>query len=113
VTRAEAQPSGDQACAGPLTEQLRRYSEQCLSDLIGYVAAQPVMGARVSGESDKYYVLVVKDAKGFRAEAVSRFNFPMMRDDTAARLKGLGWIAPENEGDNWKKPIGAGDRGAA
>jgi len=111
---AAAQQSGDdQTCAERLTRQLRRYSVKCLSDLIGYVASQPEMGARVSGESEKYSILLVKDAKGFRAEAVSQFNFPMMKDETAATLKRLGWMPPENESDNWKKPISAENTGAA
>jgi len=71
------------------------------------------MGARIYSESDKYYVELAKDAKGFRAEAVSQFNFPMMKDETAASLKRLGWAPPENESDNWKKPINAENAGAA
>ncbi len=114
ATSVKAQQGGeDQTCAGPLTQQLRRYSEKCLSDLVRYVASQPGMGARILSESDKYYILLVKDAKGFRTEAVSQFNFPMMKDETAEGLKRLGWMAPENESDNWKKPISAENAGAA
>src|SRR3954468_7823723 len=105
-TTAKAQDV-NQSCTGPLTEQLRRFSEQCISDVIGYVASHPTMGARISGESEKFYITVVKDAKGFRAEAVSKFNFPMVRNETIDSLKRLGWAPPENEGDNLKKPIDA------
>ena len=104
-TTAKAQDS--QSCTGQLTQQLRRFSEKCISDLIKYVAFRPEMGARISSESGNYYVLLVNDAKGFRAEAVSKFNFPMVRDETIDSLKRLGWAPPENESDNWKKPIDA------
>ena len=63
------------------------------------------MGARIESEGEKYYVLLIKDAKGFRAEAVSKFNYAFMRDETAATLKRLGWAPPENENDNWKKSV--------
>jgi hypothetical protein len=111
-TTAKAQDV-NQSCTGPLTEQLRRFSEQCISDVIGYIASHPAMGARISGESEKFYVTVVKDAKGFRAEAVSKFNFPLVRDETIDSLKRLGWVPPENESDNWKKPVSAENTGAA
>jgi len=105
-TAAKAQEDS-QSCTGQLTQQLRRFSEKCISDLIEYVAFRPEMGARISSESGNYYVLLVNDAKGFRAEAVSKFNFPMVRDETIDSLKRLGWAPPENESDNWKKPIDA------
>jgi hypothetical protein len=107
-TGTNAQLDEAQACTGRLTQQLRRYSERCISDLVGYVTSQPGMEAKIYSEGEKFYVLLANDAKGFRAEAPSKFNFPMMRDETAAELKRLGWAAPENEGDNWKKEIGAG-----
>jgi hypothetical protein len=105
--RANAQQDEGQSCSGRLTQQLRRYSERCISDLVGYVMLQPEMEAKIYSEAEKYYVLLAKDAKGFRTEAPGKFNFPMMKDETAAGLKRLGWTAPENEGDNWKKGIGA------
>ncbi|MFL6795934.1 MAG: TY-Chap domain-containing protein [Xanthobacteraceae bacterium] len=104
----QAQAQGDsQSCTGSLTDQLRRLSEKCLSDLIRYVASQPAIEARISSEKDKYYIVLVKDAKGFRAEAVSKLKNPMVTDETMDTLKRLGWAPPENEGDNWKKPIDA------
>ncbi len=104
---SDAQTGDAQSCAGPLTQQLRRFSEKCLGGLVAYVAAQPRAGAKISSERDNYYVLLVKDAKGFRIEAVSKFNYPMMPDETAARLKRLGWAVPENEGDNLRKAADA------
>ncbi|WP_046866652.1 TY-Chap domain-containing protein [Microvirga massiliensis] len=112
LSGASAQQDASQSCTGQLTEQLRRYSEKCLSELLEYVASQPQTGARISSESEKYYILLVKDAKGFRAEAVSKSNFPMIKDETADTLKRLGWAPPENENDNWKRPIEA-DRAQA
>jgi len=105
-TAAKAQDE-TQPCTGQLTQQLRRFSEKCISDLVGYVASQPEMEARISSEAEKYHVALVKDAKGFRAEAVSKFNFPMVKDETTDSLKQLGWVPPENESDNWKKMIDA------
>ena len=112
-TAPGAQPGDAPSCAGQLTRQLRRFNEKCLSDLVAYVASQPRMGARIESEGEKYYVLLVKDAKGFRAEAVSKFNFAFMRDETATALKRLGWAPPENENDNWKKPVAEGAEAGA
>src|SRR5215212_959648 len=100
-TTAKAQDV-NQSCTGPLTEQLRRLSEQCISDVIGYVASQPAMGARISGESEKFYVIVVKDAKGFRAEAVSKFNYPLVQDEVFDNLKRLGWPPPKTRATTGK-----------
>jgi len=101
-----AQQSDAQSCAEKLTEQLRRFSEKCLSDLVSYVASQPKMAAKIYSQTDKYYILVAQDGDGVRAEAVSKFNYPLMKDETADALKQLGWMAPENESANWKKQIG-------
>jgi hypothetical protein len=106
-TAAKAQDE-TQSCTGQLTQQLRRFSEKCISDLVGYVASQREMGARISSEAEKYYVELIKDAKGFRAEALSKFNYPMVKDEAIDSLKQLGWAPPENESDNWKKMIDAG-----
>jgi hypothetical protein len=100
---ANAQQGEGQSCAEPLTQQLRRFSAKCLSDLVAYVAAQAKMGAKIYSESEKYYILVSRDGDGLRADAVSRFNFPFMKEGTENTLKQLGWQAPENESDNWRK----------
>jgi hypothetical protein len=106
LTTAVAQESPAPSCAETMTDQLRRFSEKCLSDLVAYVASQPRMAARVASETEKFYVLIVRDGDGLRAEAVSKFNFPFMKDDTASALKQMGWLPPENESANWKKQIG-------
>jgi hypothetical protein len=88
-----------------MTEQLRRFSEKCLSDLVSFVAAQPDMTAKVYSEKEKYYVTVIRADDGLLLEAVSKFNYPLMNSDTPEALKRLGWAPPENEADNWSKKI--------
>jgi hypothetical protein len=45
----------------------------------------------------------MKSERGLRAEAVSKANYPFMRDEPAAALKANGWSAPDNEsGDFWR-----------
>ncbi|UEM24689.1 hypothetical protein JL100_031265 (plasmid) [Skermanella mucosa] len=102
---AVAQQPEQPSCAGVMTEQLRRFSEQCLSDLATFVASQPEMAAKVYIEKDKSYVTLTRTQDGLLAEAVSKFNHPLMKADTPDILKRLGWAAPENESDNWKKDI--------
>jgi hypothetical protein len=101
--------SDAQSCAETLTQQLRRFSEKCLSDLVAYVASQPKMAAKLSSESEKYYVILTRDGDGVTTQAVSRFNHPLMKPETENALKQLGWSPPENESDNWKKRY-SGDR---
>jgi hypothetical protein len=101
-----AQQTDTQSCAEKMTQQLRRFSEQCIADLVGYVASHPELSARISGETEKFYVTLARHNDGLVAEAVSKFNFPLMKPDTPDLLKQLGWQAPENESDNWKKAIG-------
>jgi hypothetical protein len=42
---AGAQTGDAQSCAEKLTEQLRRFSQKCVSDVVTFVASQPKMGA--------------------------------------------------------------------
>jgi hypothetical protein len=100
-----AQQNDEQSCAGTMTEQLRRFSEKCLSDLVSFVAGQPDMTAKVYGEKEKYYITVIRMDDGLLVEAVSKFNYPLMSADTPEALKRLGWTPPENESDNWSKKI--------
>jgi hypothetical protein len=100
---ADAQQTEAPSCAEKLTEQLRRFSEKCLSDLVSYVASQPKMGARVASEAEKFYVVILREGDRLRADAVSKFNYALMKEETAAALKQLGWHPPENESDNWRK----------
>ena len=103
---AQAQQSEGQSCGARLTEQLRRFNEKCVADLVSYVASQPNMAAKIYSETDKYYIIVRRNDDGLTAEAVSKLNFPLMKDETANALKQLGWMPPENESANWKKHLG-------
>jgi type III secretion system-like peptide-binding chaperone len=102
---AVAQQSDEASCSGTMTQQLRRFSEKCLADLVTFVASQPDMTAKVYSEKEKYFVSVIRADDGLLAEAVSRFNYPLIKEDTPEALKRLGWMPPENESDNWKKKI--------
>jgi hypothetical protein len=102
---SNAQQTSEPSCAETLTEQLRRFSDKCISDLVSFVSSQPEMSAKIYGEKEKYYVRLTRTEDGILAEAVSKFNYPLMKEDTPDILKRLGWIAPENESDNWKKKI--------
>jgi hypothetical protein len=100
---ALAQPVAGQGCGEALSEQLRRFNETCLRDLVAFVAAAPKASARVASEKDKIYIKLMKGERGLRAEAVSKANYPFMRDEAAAALKANGWSAPDNEfGDFWR-----------
>ena len=104
---AVAQQGDEASCAGTMTQQLRRFSEKCLSDLVTFVASQPDMTAKVYSEKEKYFVSVIRTGDGLLAEAVSKFNYPLMKEDTPEALKRFGWMPPENESDNWNKKIPA------
>ncbi len=102
---AVAQQAEETSCSGTMTQQLRRFSEKCLSDLVTFVATQPDMTAKVYSEKEKYFVAVIRTDDGLLAEAVSKFNYPFMKEDTPEVLKRFGWMPPENESDNWNKNI--------
>jgi hypothetical protein len=102
---AVAQQGDDASCSGTMTQQLRRFSEKCLSDLVTFVASQPDMTAKVYSEKEKYFVSVIRAEDGLLAEAVSKFNYPLMKEDAPEALKRLGWTPPENEADNWSRKI--------
>ena len=108
---AWAQEAKSQSCGEPLTEQLRRFNEQCLADLVAFIASTPDLSARISGEAEKFYVAVNRHDGRLVAEAVSKFNYPLIKPDAPDRLKQLGWAAPESEADNWKKDLGDGAPG--
>jgi hypothetical protein len=103
---ADAQQAEGQSCAENLTQQLRRFSEKCLADLVSYVASQPKMAAKIYGETEKFYISVTRDGDGLKADAVSKFNYPLMKEEAEKTLKQLGWQAPENESDDWTKHFG-------
>jgi hypothetical protein len=104
-----AQQDEGSSCAERMTEQLRRFNEKCLSDLVTYMTLQDGLAAKISSENEKYYVELTKNNGGLIVEAVSKFNYPLMKDDVASTLKQLGWTPPENESDNWKKLISSDD----
>jgi hypothetical protein len=95
------------SCSETMTQQLRRFSESCIAEIVGYVASRPELSARISGEKEKFYVVVVRHGDALVAEAISKFNYPLMKPDTPDLLKQMGWQAPENESDNWKKALGS------
>lgn len=103
----QAQESQGQSCGESLTQQLRRFSEKCIADLVAFVVSTPDRSARIAGEAEKFYVALNRQDGKLVAEAVSKFNYPMLKPETAERLKQLGWAAPENESDNWKKDLGS------
>jgi hypothetical protein len=100
---ALAQPAGEQSCAGAMTEQLRRFGEQCLTDLVTWVAAQPKARARILNEADKWFVQLTRTPEGIEAEAASKVNVPLMKPGTEEALKNLGWQPPDNEAGGYKK----------
>jgi hypothetical protein len=76
---AVAQLEKEQSCAETMTEQLRRFSEKCRSGLISFVASQLDMTAKVYSEKEKYYIVLTRASDGLLAEAVSKFNYPLMK----------------------------------
>jgi hypothetical protein len=100
-----AQQADELSCSGTMTQQLRRFSEKCLADLVSFVTSHADMTAKVYGEQEKYFVTLIRTDDGLLAEAVSKFNYPLMKEDTPEALKRLGWMPPENESDNWTKKI--------
>ena len=98
---ARAQTEG--TCAGAMTEQLRRFSEQCLSDLVAFVASRPTARARILSEEDKYFIDLARTPQGVEAEAASKVNVPLMKPGTEEALKNLGWQPPDNEAGGYKK----------
>jgi hypothetical protein len=106
-TTSSAQLNEAPSCAEKMTEQLRRFSEKCVSDLVNFVATQPGLTAKIYSEKEKYYVTLRRVDDALVAEAVSKFNHPLMKADTPDILKQRGWSPPENEADNWKKQLPA------
>jgi hypothetical protein len=98
VAQASPEPCGEK-----LTNQLRRFSEKCLADLVAYVGSAPKGSARILNETEKYWIKLGRTDEGLRAEGVSKAEYPFLKPDTEAGLKTLGWKPPENEfGSFWK-----------
>ncbi len=87
----------DRGCAGKMTEQLRRLNESCLGDLVKHLSGLPKGTARVWNENDKFYIKLTRADAGMRAEAVSKYNYPLMKEDTEVALKSFGWSPPDHE----------------
>jgi hypothetical protein len=87
----------DRGCAGKMTEQLRRLNESCLGDLVKHLSGLPKGTARVWNENDKFYIKLTRADAGVRAEAVSKYNYPLMKEDTEVALKSFGWSPPDHE----------------
>ncbi len=64
----------DKGCAGRMTEQLRRFNETCLNDLVRHLSGSPKGSARIWNENQKFYIKLTRAGAGLRAEAVSKYN---------------------------------------
>lgn len=106
---AEAQTGEAASCAQRLDAQLRRLSEQCVQDLVGFTASLPKGNARIASEKDKYYIRLRHLENGLQAECVSKENFPYMKPDTEAQLKALGWTPPDVEFGGFKRSFTEAD----
>jgi hypothetical protein len=88
---------------------LRRFNEQCLTEVVTFTGSLPKGSARIASEKDKYYVTVSRSGNGVEAESVSRQNFPYTKPETEQALKSLGWTPPEVEFGGFKRAFGDAD----
>lgn len=102
IVRAQGTVAAE-SCGERLTDQLRRFNEKCLNDVVAFIASSPSGSARILNEAEKYWVKIARNGDGLQAEAVSKTNYPLMKPDTETALKNLGWNAPEEEFGNFKK----------
>lgn len=109
VGSAAAQTGDDTSCAQKLDQQLRRFNEQCVAQLVTFTESLPKGSARIASEKDKYYVSISRTGNGMQAESVSRQNFPYVKPETEQALKSLGWTPPEVEFGGFKREFGEGD----
>ncbi len=93
----------DKGCAGRMTEQLRRFNETCLNDVVRHLSGSPKGSARIWNENEKYYIKLTRAGADIRAEAVSKYNYPLMKEETERNLKSLGWAPPEHEFGDFTK----------
>jgi hypothetical protein len=108
---ALAQATPGESCGEKLTNQLRRFNEKCLADLVAYVGGVPKGTARIVNEAEKYWIKLAHTDEGVRAEGVSKAEYPLMKPDTESGLKALGWQPPENEFGSFWRVFGGGDVG--
>ena len=106
---AGAQTSSDTSCAQKLSEQLRRFNEQCVSEFVTFTASLPKGNGRIASERDKYYVRLVRAGEGLEAESVSRQNLPFVTREMEDALKALGWTPPDVEFGGYKRVFAAAD----
>ena len=106
---ADAQTAGEPTCAEKLTEQLRRFNEQCIGDLVTFTAAMPKGVTRIASEKDKYYVELSTKDNGLQGESVSKQNYPFLTAETESKLKDLGWTPPDVEHGGFKRMFGDQD----
>ena len=106
---AGTQTTEEPSCAQKLTEQLRRFNEQCIGDLVTFTAALPKGVTRIASEKDKYYVELSTKENGLQGEAVSKQNYPFLTADTENKLKELGWTPPDVEFGGFKRLFGDQD----
>jgi hypothetical protein len=108
---ALAQATPGESCGEKLTNQLRRFNEKCLGDLVAYVGGAPKGTARIVNEAEKYWIKLAHTDEGLRAEGVSKAEYPLMKPDTESGLKALGWQPPENEFGSFWRVFGRDDIG--
>ena len=106
---ADAQTNPDTSCAQKLSEQLRRFNEQCISELVTFTASLPKGSGRIASERDKYYIQLVRAGEGLEAESVSKQNFPYLKRETEDALKALGWTPPDVEFGGYKRVFEVAD----
>ena len=100
---AGAQTGGEASCAQKLDAQLRRFSEQCVKDLVSFTASLPKGEARIASEKDKFYVRLLRTENELGGETVSKQNFPYLKPETETALKALGWMPPDVEFGGFKR----------
>ena len=103
ASTAQAQTGSPNSCAERLDQQLRRFSEQCIGQVVGFVQTLPRGSATIASEQHKYYVKLSRTPNGLQAESVSRQNFPYLKPETEQALKSLGWTPPEVEFGGFKR----------
>lgn len=100
---AQAQTGNEASCGQKLDAQLRRFSEECVRDVVSFTASLPKGDARIASEADKYYVRILRGENGLGAETVSKQNLPYLKPETEVALKALGWTPPDVEFGGFKR----------
>jgi hypothetical protein len=109
ASAAMAQTGSDTSCAERSDQQLRRFNEQCIGQVLAFTETMPKGSATIASEKDKYYVKISRAGGGLQAESVSRQNFPYLKPETEQALKSLGWTPPDVEFGGFKREFGDQD----